>query len=108
MPKKIKFEDPTFDNPPTGGSETPSEPGDDLPPSKVGVVLQQHEARLMAIPGVKSIGEGRGPVGDPVIEVGIAHPGVAESVPHSLGGIEVVTRVIGEVDAYGKKSRRGK
>lgn len=100
MPSKKQFEDPTFDNPPVVGEDTPSEHGDDLPMSAVAEVLQRHEARLMAIPGVKSVGEGRGSIGDPAIEVGVAHAGVAQSVPRTVDGVEVVTRVVGEVDAY--------
>jgi len=107
MPRKRKFEDPTFDNPPTGGGDMPFEPGDDLPVSEVASVLRRHEARLMAIPGVKSVGEGRGPLGEPAIEVGIAHPGVAQAVPPTLDGVELVTRVVGEVEAYARKPRRG-
>jgi hypothetical protein len=106
MPKKVKFEDPTFDTPPASGGDMSLEHGADLPVSEVGSVLQRHEARLMASPGVKSVGEGRGPVGDPVIEVGIAHEGVAKSLPRTLDGIELVTRVVGEVEAYAQKTRR--
>ncbi len=100
MPRKQRFEDPSFENPPSEGGAVPYEPPDETPPSGVQTILRKHEARLMSITGVKGIGEGLGPIGDPVIEVYIAHPGVARSVPRKLDGVDVVTKVVGEVDAY--------
>lgn len=100
MPKKERFEDPTFDAA-FDATGVPADPGLDAPLSAIGAVIQKHEARLFAIPGVKSVGEGSGPVGDPAIEVGIAHPGVV--VPAALDGVPVVVRVIGEVDAQTPK-----
>jgi hypothetical protein len=54
----------------------------------------------MSIPGVKSVGEGRGAIGDAAIEVGIENASVAKKLPKTVDGIEIITRVIGEVDAY--------
>ena len=96
MPNNERFEDPTFD-PTFDPAAKSANSGLDLPLSAVGAVIQKYEIRLFAIPGVKSVGEGSGPIGDPAIEIGIAHPGVA--VPTTLDGVPVVTRVIGEVDA---------
>jgi hypothetical protein len=100
MPKKNNFEDPTFENDLAGEGIVPYAPVESESASRISEVLRRHEARLMAIPGVKSIGEGSGSTGEPAIEVGLAHAGAARLVPHKLEGIEVVTRVVGEVDAY--------
>ena len=78
----------------------PYEPRDDAPPAGVQDILRKHESRLLAISGVKGIREGLGPIGNPVIEVYIAHPGVARSIPRILDGVDVVTKVVGEIDAY--------
>jgi len=100
MPRKHQFEEPSFDAPLSGGGAVPDAPQDDAPPSGVQAILRKHEARLMAISGVKGIGEGLGPIGNPVIEVYIAHPGVARSIPRKLDGVDVVTKVVGAIDAY--------
>jgi hypothetical protein len=100
MPRKHQFEEPFFDVPLSGGGAVPYEPQDNAPPSDMQVILRKHEAHLMAISGVKGIGEGLGPVGNPAIEVYITHPGVARSIPRKLEGVDVVTKVVGEIDAY--------
>jgi hypothetical protein len=106
MRAKDRFEDPTFNIPPDEGGDRSAEQGQDLPLSAVGATIQWYVARLMKIPGVRSVGEGFGRAGDPAIEVGIAHPEVAQSLPSTLDGIEVVTRVVGEVDADRQRTRR--
>lgn len=109
MTRHAKFEDPNFDQPMLGNesSQAPSNTGNagssDLPSSDVARIIRSHEAQLFAIPGVKSIGEGRGPIGDPAIEIGIAHAGVTKLLPRSLDGVEVITHTVGEVDAYLRK-----
>jgi hypothetical protein len=106
MPRKPMFENPSFDNPPTGRGEVSYQPQEPPATSAIANVLRKHEARLMAIPGVKGVGESFGPVGNPAIQVFIAHSGVAPSIPPVLDGVEVVTTVVGEVDAYPQPTRR--
>lgn len=100
MSKQRPFEDPTFDTPPLGGGAVPYEPEVQPPRSRVGKTLQLETARLMAIPGVRSVGEARGPIGDAAIEIGVADASVLKSLPKSIDGIPVITRIIGDVEAY--------
>jgi hypothetical protein len=101
MCAKRQYEDPTFDdNAPGEGGVVPYQPAESTPRSHVGQVLRREESRLMSIPGVKSVGEGRGAIGDAAIEVGIENASVAKKLPKTVDGIEIITRVIGEVDAY--------
>ncbi|HEX6983750.1 MAG TPA: hypothetical protein VF170_00165 [Planctomycetaceae bacterium] len=103
MAGKFKFEDPRFEDPPTEGGAVQYEPAARAASSRAGAALRRYSDRLMMIPGVKSVGEGRGAVGEPSIEVGVAHSGVIKDLPKRLDGIEVVARVIGEVDAYAER-----
>lgn len=106
MPRGPKFEDPPFDHPPEGGGEVPFQPRPNAPASATAAILRKHEAQLLAMPGVKGAGESAGPIGEPVIEVFVADAGAAKAVPRSLDGVEVVTRIVGEVDAYQRTPRR--
>jgi hypothetical protein len=105
MPGKFQFEDPTFDEPPADGGEVAYQPADSPSESPVGAVLHKHEAQLRMIPGVKGVGESLGPIGEPVIQVFIAHAGVAKALPQTLDGIGVMHEVVGEIDAYAGKPR---
>ncbi|HEX7081505.1 MAG TPA: hypothetical protein VF329_10860 [Gammaproteobacteria bacterium] len=64
-------------------------------------VKARHEARLMATPGVVSVGIGRDSDGRPVIVVGVEREGpeTRESLPETLDGYPVQTRVVGRIEA---------
>jgi hypothetical protein len=64
-------------------------------------VKAQHEARLMATPGVVSVGIGRDSDGQAVIIVGVERerPETRRSLPEVLGGYPVRTQVVGRVKA---------
>jgi len=100
MARQRQFEDPTFGEPRPGSGAVPYEPTVREPTSRVGKILQRETPRLMAIPGVRSVGETRGPIGESAIEIGVVTASVERSLPKSIDGVEVVTRVVGEVEAY--------
>ncbi len=64
-------------------------------------VKRQNEAQLMALPGVVSVGVGRGPDGQPAIIVGMETPAAARApeVPKELGGYPVVVQTTGKLKA---------
>lgn len=116
MPKKFQFEEPDFDSPPIGDDASRGtsavESGiveyhpDESPAAGAEAVLRRHEAELMAIPGVKGVGRGLGPVGQDCIEVYLAYAGAAKGLPKQIEGVPVSTTVVGEVDAYSAKPGR--
>lgn len=61
----------------------------------------KHEQELMAMPGVVSVGIGRGPDGEQAIIVGLeeALPDTQENLPKRLEGYPVYTRIIGPIKA---------
>jgi hypothetical protein len=69
------------------------------PDTAVGRLLGSEEARLLAIPGVTSLGLGLGPAGGEVVVIGVVDDGVAAQLPSEIGGLPVMVTVTGEVDA---------
>jgi hypothetical protein len=102
MPRKSQFEDPTFEETTAAAGAVQYQPQEGL---SADTVLRRHEAELMALPGVKGVGETRNEIGDPAIMVYLSNQSAALKVPSQLNGLEVVTTVVGEVDAYGKRNR---
>ena len=72
----------------------------DVPPT-IYEVKAKHEKRLLAQPGVVSVGVGRDSQGDPAIIVGLdaRREHAAEALPVNLEGYPVVTRVTGPLRA---------
>lgn len=64
-------------------------------------VKRQNEADLMALPGVVSVGIGRGPNGQPAIIVGMetVAPGMTPKMPSEIGGYPVVIQTAGKLKA---------
>ncbi len=64
-------------------------------------VKARHTDRLMALPGVVSVGIGLDSDNQPVIVVGFDEQSIAESavIPAELEGYRVISRVIGPVSA---------
>ena len=62
-------------------------------------VKAKHEARLMALPGVVSVGIGRAKDGNSAIIVGLeaANPNIETQIPLSLEDYPVVVQVIGTI-----------
>lgn len=64
-------------------------------------VKARHEARLMEVPGVVSVGIGRDEAGEAVIVVGLDREqrAVRERIPQRLEGYKVHVRVVGRPTA---------
>jgi hypothetical protein len=75
---------------------TPTRPA---PRSAAGRLSASEEERLLAIPGVTSVGLGLGHAGGEAIVVGVVDAGVAAQLPSEIGGLPIVVDVTGEVDA---------
>lgn len=62
-------------------------------------LLASEESRLMAIPGVVSVGITTGGPGGQAIAVGVTDANVRTRLPEHIGGIPLVVSVTGEIDA---------
>ena len=64
-------------------------------------VKRQNEADLMALPGVVSVGIGRGPDGQPAIIVGMeaVAPATTPKVPSEISGYPVIIQSAGKLKA---------
>jgi hypothetical protein len=64
-------------------------------------VLQQHQQRLVSLPGVTSVGEGE-EAGQPVIRITVKNltPELRRELPQQLGGFAVKIEVSGEISAF--------
>ena len=74
---------------------------DDTMTDAIYEVKRQNEADLMALPGVVSVGIGRGPNGQPAIIVGMesAAEAGARRVPSEINGYPVVIQKTGKLKA---------
>lgn len=73
----------------------------EMPDPTVHEVKARHASRLLALPGVVSVGVGRGPEGNEVIVIGLdrARPETQARVPAQLDGYPVRVEIIGTVKA---------
>lgn len=78
-------------------------PAKAAPRGTVEQLLASKEARLLAIPGVTSVGICLGPVGGEALAVGVIDAGVAARLPVEIDGVPVVVTVTGEVDALPRR-----
>ncbi|MGH8221356.1 MAG: hypothetical protein ACREQZ_00130 [Woeseiaceae bacterium] len=64
-------------------------------------VKETHEARLMAVEGVVSVGIGRNDAGEAVIVIGLdgERPETRQQLPKRLEGYEVRAVVVGKIGA---------
>ena len=71
-----------------------------MPPT-IQEVKAKHEQRLLAMPGVVSVGIGRDPAGNLAIIVGLVrhHPKTVEQLPKLVDGYPIKVEVIGPVRA---------
>ena len=70
-------------------------------PSSIKDVKSRHEARLLSLPDVVSVGIGRDENGDPAIIVGLRrlNPETQSRLPTDLEGYPVRIRIVGEIKA---------
>lgn len=71
-----------------------------MPPT-IQEVKRQHESRLLAMPGVVSVGLGQNPDGEPVIVVGLdrRRPRTIARLPRTLEGYPIHVEIIGQIKA---------
>lgn len=70
-------------------------------PRTIQEVKTRHQDRLLALPGVVSVGIGQNPDGKPVIVIGLerAHPRTKARLPETLDGYAVRVDVVGQIKA---------
>ena len=83
----------------SGSGPVDYRPTEGAPRAADGRVPASEEARLLAIPGVTSVGLGHGPAGGEAVVIGVVDPGVAARLPSEIAGLPVVVEVTGEVNA---------
>jgi hypothetical protein len=86
----------------SGSGPVEYRPAESAPPVTGGPVPASEEAKLLAIPGVTSVGLGRDAAGGEAVVVGVVDAGVAARVPREIWGVPVVIEVTGEVTALGE------
>lgn len=62
-------------------------------------LLATAAARLLAVPGVSSVGIGFGPAGGEALAVGVVDAGVVADLPTEVEGLPVVITVTGKIKA---------
>jgi hypothetical protein len=72
------------------------------PGSALERLLASQEARLLAIPGVTSVGIGFGPEGGEALAVGVVDAGVVARLPREINGVPLVVTITGPVEALGQ------
>lgn len=87
---------------PACGGET------DMQASSIQAVKKSHEAELLSVPGVVSVGIGRDDEGRAVIVVGLdrERPEARQQLPGRLDGYDVRAEVVGKVKASAPDSDR--
>jgi hypothetical protein len=83
----------------TGSGPVEYGPSEAAPRSALERLLASEEARLLAVPGVTSVGIGLGHPGGEALVVGVVDAGVAARLPREIGGVPLVITVTGPVDA---------
>ncbi len=83
----------------SGAGPVEYQPTETGPAGAVEQLLASEEARLLAVPGVTSVGIGFGPAGGEALTVGVVDAGVAARLPREIRGVPLVITVTGPVDA---------
>jgi hypothetical protein len=83
----------------SGSGPVEQHPVEAAPHGAVERVLASEQSRLLAVPGVTSVGIGLGPAGGEALEVGVVDAGVAAHLPREIRGVPLVVTVTGPVDA---------
>lgn len=87
----------------SGSGPVEYRPAEVAPRGALERLLAGEGARLLAVPGVTSVGIGLGPAGGEALVVGVVDAGVAARLPHELEGVPVVVTITGEVDALPRR-----
>ncbi|MNV32975.1 hypothetical protein D3C71_1243280 [compost metagenome] len=83
----------------TGAGPVEYSPAEARASGTVGELLASEEARLLATPGVVSVGVSTGRPGEEALAVGVVDAGVAARLPREINGVPLVITVTGPVDA---------
>ena len=83
----------------SGSGPVEFRPTDGETPAALGRVPAGEEAKLLAIPGVTSVGLGHDSAGGEAIVVGVLDASVAARLPSEIAGLPVVVEITGEVNA---------
>lgn len=83
----------------SGSGPVEYHPGEALQGGVLAKVLASEEARLLAVPGVTSVGICLDSPGVEALAVGVVDAGVAASLPREINGVAVVVTVTGPVEA---------
>jgi len=83
----------------SGSGPVEYNPAEAAPHGALERLLASEQERLLAVPGVTSVGIGLGPAGGEALAVGVVDAGVAARLPREIRGVPVVVTVTGPVDA---------
>lgn len=83
----------------SGAGPVEYQPADTQPTGAVAELLASEHDRLLAVPGVTSVGIGFGPAGGEALTVGVVDAGVAARLPREIRGVPLIVTVTGPVDA---------
>lgn len=84
----------------SGAGPVAYQPSDPAPVTALQRVLANEETRLLAMPGVVSVGIGYGPTGSEALEISVLNSSVAASFPRTLDGVPLTVTVTGPIDAF--------
>jgi hypothetical protein len=87
----------------SGAGPVEYRPAEAAPLGALEQLRSREEARLLAIPGVTSVGIGLGAAGGEALVVGVVDAGVAARLPREIAGVAVVVTVTGPVDAQQRR-----
>jgi hypothetical protein len=75
--------------------------GDKIMTPSIQEVKKKHEARLLSLPGVVSVGIGRDPQGRPAVIVGLdsPRPETQAQIPPQLDGYRFLIQIVGSLKA---------
>lgn len=78
-------------------------PTHEAPAGTLASLLARHEAALMAVPGVTSVGIAHGAPGAEALMVGVVDAGVEAHLPREIEGVPVIVTVTGQIDALPRR-----
>ncbi len=91
----VPFPAPDF----SGSGPVEYSPTPHAPVGALALLLARHEARLLAVSGVTSVGIGHGAPGAEALVIAVVDASVAALLPREIEAVPVVVTVTGPVDA---------
>ena len=87
----------------SGAGPVQYSPAETQASGKVEPLLASEESRLLATPGVVSVGVSTGRPGEEALAVGVVDANVAARLPREINGVPLIITVTGPVDAQGRR-----